>query len=356
MYSEGCENKISVKILPVIISAVAAVILLLFIFFDIPKHAASQAKPIVAVPENIASENNAPAYWQAPDINNITGAETKQLIAYGKELIAHTAQYFGPHGSVLKISNGLNCQNCHLQAGTAVYGNNYGSVASLYPKFRARSGGIENIYKRVNDCFERSLNGHAIDTTGKEMQAITAYINFLGSNVNRGQKAAGSGFKEMAFMDSAANSTKGKAVYTVRCQSCHQQNGEGLIKPDNSEYIYPALWGSHSFNDGAGLYRLSNLAKFIKYNMPQGITFKSPMLSDEEAWDVAAFVAMQARPHKAVLKDWPDKSTKPIDHPFGPFADSFTAMQHKLGPFKPIAAAQKQREQAAKNIKAIPGR
>ena len=356
MYSGDSENKISVKILPVIISPIAIVMFLLFIFYDFPKPAAHKAKSLATAPENIASEKDASLYWQAPDIDNIPVAETKQQIAYGKDLIAHTALYFGPHGSVSKISNGLNCQNCHLQAGTAVYGNNYGSVASLYPKFRARSGSFENIYKRVNDCFIRSLNGHAIDTTGREMQAITAYINFLGSNVKKGEKAAGSGFKELAFMDSAANPQKGKAVYIVRCQSCHQQNGDGLIKPDSSEYIYPALWGSHSFNDGAGLYRLGNMAKFIKYNMPQGISFKIPMLSDEEAWNVAAFIAVQPRPHKAVPKDWPDKSAKPLDHPFGPYADSFTARQHKLGPFKPIVTAQQQREQTAKNIKATPGR
>ena len=137
-------------------------------------------------------------YWVAPDINTITDSNLKLQVAYGKELIAHTSKYLGPLGSVSKISNGMNCQNCHLQAGTVTWGNNYGSVASLYPKFRARSGSIENIYKRVNDCIERSLNGKALDTVGKEMQAITAYINFLGSNVVKGKKAAGSGFKDLA--------------------------------------------------------------------------------------------------------------------------------------------------------------
>jgi thiosulfate dehydrogenase len=86
-----------------------------------------------------------------------------------------------------------------LQAGTAVFGNNYGSVASLYPKFRARSGTTENIYKRVNDCFERSLNGKAIDTAGKEMQAIVAYINFLGTNVEREKRQKVRALKTLHF-------------------------------------------------------------------------------------------------------------------------------------------------------------
>ena len=153
-------------------------------------------------------------YWTAPDVNSITDVKQKEQVEYGKELIAHTAKYLGPNGSVLKMSNGMNCQNCHLQAGTAVFANNYGSVASLYPKFRARSGAIENIYKRVNDCFERSLNGKALDTTGKEMRAIFAYISFLGTNVEKGKKAEGSGFKDLAYLNRAAEPEKGQIIYT----------------------------------------------------------------------------------------------------------------------------------------------
>ena len=88
-------------------------------------------------------------YWTAADITSIADAKQKELVLYGKELIAHTAKYFGPKGTVKAMSNGMNCQNCHLNAGTKVFGNNYGSVASMYPKFRPRSGSVENIYKRI---------------------------------------------------------------------------------------------------------------------------------------------------------------------------------------------------------------
>ena len=283
-------------------------------------------------------------YWTAPDVSSITDVKQKEQIEYGQELIAHTAKYLGPRGSVLQISNGMNCQNCHLQAGTAVFGNNYGSVASLYPKFRARSGSIENTYKRVNDCFERSLNGKAIDSVGKEMQAIVAYINFLGTNVEKGKKAEGSGLKDIAFLDRAADPAKGMIVYTAKCQSCHQANGEGFFNNERTEYIFPPLWGKNSFNDGAGLYRLSNFAKYVKYNMPQGVTHENPQLSDEEAWDVGAYITSQQRPHINVLNDWPDKAKKPFDHPFGPYDDSFSEKQHKLGPFKAIVEAQIKKE------------
>lgn len=319
----------------------------IIIYFNNQPKKASKFISSSTVP-SISSEK---VYWKAPDVESVTDLKLKESISYGKELIAHTSIYLGPKGSVLQMSNGLNCQNCHLDAGTKVWGNNYGSVASLYPKFRARSGAIENIYKRVNDCFQRSLNGIALDTNGKEMQAIKAYIIFLGSNVEKGKKAEGSGFKDLSFLDRAANPEIGKSVYINKCQSCHQENGQGVYNADQSEYIYPALWGEHSFNDGAGLYRISNFAKYVKYNMPQGVNYQNPMLSDEEAWDVAAYVISRNRPHINVPKDWPDISKKPIDHPFGPYIDSFNSVQHKFGPFKPIISAQEKREKADKDAK-----
>lgn len=142
----------------------------------------------------------------------------------------------------------------------------------------------------------------------------------------------------------------GKVVYAAQCQSCHQANGEGQLQPTGDEYLYPPLWGKHSYNDGAGLYRLSNFAKYIKYNMPLGATHTNTILTDEQAWDLAAFVNSSPRPHKDVPYDWPDISKKPFDHPFGPYADDFSEKQHKYGPFKPITEAQKKRSGSSTKV------
>lgn len=345
---QGLVPVISKLILVIVVLVIGLIAMpIIFYYTNLPDKPKDKISNADAAGSEV--KKDAVAYWTAPEVSSITDAKQKEQVEYGKELIAHTAKYLGPNGSVLKISNGLNCQNCHLQAGTAVFGNNYGSVASLYPKFRARSGSTENIYKRVNDCFERSLNGKAIDTAGKEMQAIVAYINFLGTNVEKGKKAEGSGFKDLAFLDRAADPEKGLTIYTAKCQSCHQANGEGLFNGDKTEYTFPALWAKSSFNDGAGLNRISNFAKYVKYNMPQGTTYQSPQLSDEEAWDVSAYILSQPRPHINVPKDWPDKSKKPFDHPFGPYADNFNEKQHKFGPFKPIIEEQKKKEEESKS-------
>lgn len=318
-----------------VITAIGVLILVL----NPGRTAVEAPEPVKNDIEVKAKEN----WWTPPDIETISDSAQRKKVLYGKNLVAHTASYFGPKGSISQSTNGLNCQNCHLNAGTVVFGNNYGSVASTYPKFRPRSGSIESISKRVNDCFERSLNGKALDTTSAEMRAIIAYIKFLGSNIVKGEKASGSGLKDLPYLSRAANPALGKKSYILKCQSCHQANGDGVLNNSKNEFTYPALWGNNSYNNGAGLYRLINLAKFIKYNMPLGATHEAPQLSDAEAWDIAAFINTQPRPNKDLSQDWPDISKKPVDHPFGPFADGFTETQHKLGPFGPIENARKKK-------------
>lgn len=280
--------------------------------------------------------------WKAPDWATVDAEPNADEIKYGRDLVANTSEFLGPKGKVKAISNGMNCQNCHLQAGTAPLGNNYGAVAATYPKFRARSGTEETIEKRINDCFERSLNGKALEINSKEMKAMKAYINWVGKDVPKGEVPKGSGIYEVPLLDRAADPIKGKLVYDNQCASCHQPDGKGMPKPDGTGYLYPPLWGENSYNHGAGLYRLSRFAGYVKANMPLGATFENPMLSDEEAWDVAAYVNSMDRPAKDLSKDWPDISKKPMDHPFGPFSDEFTEEQHKFGPFKPIQAAKAQ--------------
>lgn len=278
--------------------------------------------------------------WKSPDWNSVDAEPNAMEIKYGKELIANTSEFLGPNGKVKAISNGMNCQNCHLQAGAAPFGNNYGAVAATYPKMRARSGTEEDIQKRINDCFERSLNGQSLERDSKEMVAMVAYINWVGKDVPKGEIPKGSGLYEVPVLDRAADPSKGKLVYENQCQSCHAADGQGMVRPDGKGYTYPPLWGKNSYNHGAGLYRLSRFAGYVIANMPLGASFQNPILSDEEAWDVAAYVNSMDRPKKDLSQDWPDISKKPVDHPFGPFSDQFTEAQHKFGPFKPIQEAK----------------
>ena len=92
--------------------------------------------------------------------------------------------------------------------------------------------------------------------------------------------------------------------------------------------------------------RILTAAAFVRHNMPFGVTFDSPLLSDADAYDVAAFMNSLDRPVRPNLeKDFPNKLQKPVDTPYGPYVDGFPPEQHKYGPFDPIRA--KVRELAA---------
>jgi thiosulfate dehydrogenase len=173
------------------------------------------------------------------------------------------------------------------------------------------------------------------------MKSIVAYIQWLGKDVPKGQKAVGSGLVEMKWLDRPADPVAGKKLYMQKCQICHGYSGEGQRLTAKGNYIYPPLWGQNSFNTAAGLFRISNLSKYIRANMPNGSTYDSPMLSEEEAWDIAAYVVSLPRPQKTFVQDWPKIETKPVDHPFGPYADGFSEEQHKYGPFNEMLAKGK---------------
>jgi thiosulfate dehydrogenase len=286
--------------------------------------------------------------WSAPDSIDIPHNDTGDLIRYGRKLISKTSIYYGPHGSVGHNTNGMNCQNCHLNAGTVAWAGNFGSVASLYPRFGDRRGSTETINQRITDCFERSMNGKAPDSNGIEMRAMNAYIRWVGKDVIKGKKPRGTGLEQLSFIERAADPQRGRAIYIQKCQLCHGINGKGKLDSPNS-YLYPPLWGDDSYNTAAGLYRLSKFAGFIKDNMPFGSSYVNEHLTTEEAWDIAAFVNSQPRPAKKFRQDWPNILLKPVDLPDGPFPDSYPAIQHKYGPFAPIAKYKKDIAANSKN-------
>ena len=284
-------------------------------------------KSFTVVPANLGIT------WRPPNLSTLPEDEFGELVRYGRELVMHTASYLGPDGKVAKISNGLNCQNCHLAAGTKPYAANYSVVASSYPKFRKRSGTVEGFEKRVNDCIERSLNGSPLDEDGPEMKAMVAYLKWIGRNNSGKAENSGAGLVDITLLGRPADPARGHALYLQFCAQCHGEAGEGLKGDNDIEWKYPPLWGANSYNTGAGLYRISKFAAFIKANMPYGVTFENPLLTDEQSWDIAAYVNSMPRPHKEFPMDWPTLSWKPIDHPFGPYADSYSEREHKYGPF-----------------------
>jgi thiosulfate dehydrogenase len=261
---------------------------------------------------------------------------------YGRRLVAHTAELLGPDQSDPSrrmIDSRLNCASCHLSAGTEPGALTLLQTDEHYPRMSSRAGGMTDIEDRINECMQRSMNGRALAMDSPEMIAIAAYLRSLGAVYQATGAAQRQADDPPAFRtpDRAADLAAGERVFAARCSICHGSDGQGLLAAAERRkgYLFPPLWGPDSFNNGAGLHRVLTAARFIKARMPLG----EPTLSDDEAFDVAAFINSKPRPQMAGLeRDYPDRATKPIDNPYGPFADDFSLEQHRYGPFQPIAA------------------
>ena len=130
----------------------------------------------------------------------------------------------------------------------------------------------------------------------QEMTALIAYIEFVGKGTPEGVRLPGMGLMPIALPDALPDSRRGLAVYAQHCASCHGQNGQGEPKqPPEIGFYVPPLWGEGSFNGGAGMGQLFYAASFIRANMPTGVDYRTPTLTVQEAWDVAAY--MISNPH-----------------------------------------------------------
>lgn len=255
--------------------------------------------------------------------------------AYGQRLLRETGSLLGPdHPDPSRRYTGsrLACASCHLDSGAQPGQLSLIETASRYPRFSGRDGGPGDLQDRINGCMLRSMNGRALPRDGVELLAMIAYIESLATARPVAAVAEPAAFVEPARR---ADVDRGRVVFETRCASCHGRDGAGQALAGNPRfgYVFPPLWGPDSFNDGAGMHRVLTAARFIKARMPLGVAD----LTNDEAFDVAAFINAQPRPAMANLdKDYPDLTTKPIDSPYPPYADGFPREQHRFGPFAPI--------------------
>ena len=298
---------------------------------------ATQSKPMEAAATPVTT------IYKVPDTSTITKDEYGDLVRYGRALVLNTAHYIGPDGIAgTYLGNKMNCTNCHLDAGTRPYGLNFFSTHARYPQFRGRENRVLNLGERINNCVERPHNGVSLPLDSKEILAIESYIKWLGAGVPVGQHVAGDDGMELEYPDRAADVTKGGAIFAAECASCHGSDGGGKLTADASTYTYPPLWGDKAYQNGSSPSRVLKLARFIKANMPdKKATWQKPYLTDEQAIDVAAFIndgRIHSRPQKKdkSIPDYPNYKVKAIDYEAGPYPDTFSAEQHKFGPYQPI--------------------
>ena len=232
-----------------------------------------------------------------PDESTIPDDEYGAAVRRDLQLANHTDKEL-PNN----VGNQLNCTSCHLGNGSEVYAAPWNNMPSVYPIYSSRAGRVNTIQERINGCFERSMNGKALDLDSDDMNAMVSYMNWLSQDMPFGVSPEGRGFVKVD-KELEPNPETGKKLFAEKCSVCHGADGEGQYNADGT-YLYPAVAGDKSFNDGAGMARTYTAAAFIKGKMPFG---QGNTLSDQEAVDIAAYFTHLPRPVKANKdKDWPN--------------------------------------------------
>jgi thiosulfate dehydrogenase len=235
------------------------------------------------------------APFRVPSETEIEDTVTLAAVRRGRALIHSTRDSLPQH-----VGASLTCANCHIGDGTQRDAMPLVGSYARFPQYRGRSGKVDVIEDRINDCFVRSMNGTALARDSRDMRDIVSYLAFLSRGFPVGSPMDGQGVPALASMQ--GDSTRGRLVFASTCVACHGSDGHGTA-------VAPPLWGPQSFNIGAGMARLNSAARFIHALMPRD---RPGILTPQQAYDVAAYVTSRPRPDLVGKEnDWPHGGAPP---------------------------------------------
>lgn len=245
---------------------------------------ASRTSSIVANPKEPAA-----IPFRVPAESEITDSITLASVRRGRALIHNTRDSLPRN-----VSAALSCANCHIGDGTQANAMPLVGAYSRFPQYRARSGHVDLLEDRINDCFERSMNGKALEMKGRDMRDMVTYIAFLSRGYPPGAEMQGQGVPKLDPLD--GDTARGRQIFATLCIACHGADGNGSPAA-------PPLWGPRSFNVGAGMGRVRSAAAFIHHLMPRD---RPGTLTPQQAFDVATYVTTRPRPDfPGKERDWP---------------------------------------------------
>lgn len=248
------------------------------------------AVPVIAAEKHYQVELPAapkgPATFTPPDEKDIPNNQFGEAVRYGQSLFVNTQQLRGKY-----VGNEMNCVNCHIDRGRKANAAPLWGAYTMYPAYRKKNDHVNTIEERIQGCFKYSMNGTPPPAGSKELTALVTYHYWLAKGAPTGVALPGRGYPKLAKPEKSPSIQRGKKIFEANCAICHGANGLGTQV--DGKYQFPPLWGKNSFNWGAGMHRVNTAAAFIKANMPLG---KPNSLTEQEAWDVAAYMNSHERP------------------------------------------------------------
>jgi thiosulfate dehydrogenase len=197
------------------------------------------------------------------------------------------------------VGNRLSCRHCHLDAGRLADSAPLWAAWVAYPDYLHKDRRVDTFGERVQNCFVYSLNAQDSQAGGPPavgspvLDALETYSYWLATGAPTGDRQMpGRGYPHLKPPSAGFDIERGRIVYQQTCALCHGEQGTG-VSDANGRVLFPPLWGAAAYNQGAGMHRIAVAAAFIHANMPLG---RPASLSEQQAWDVAAFIHHQEHP------------------------------------------------------------
>jgi thiosulfate dehydrogenase len=224
--------------------------------------------------------------FEPPPDSAIPAGKFGDVVRFGEQIFRDPARYAPQF-----VGNELRCSNCHLQAGRQSGASPMWAAYVAYPAYRSKNGHVNSFEERLQGCFRFSMNGKVPKLGDPVLVALESYSYFLAKGLPTDETAPGRGFPTLPKPPLAPDYERGAKVYAQNCASCH--GADGLGQSSGGKMVFPPLWGSQSYNWGAGMTSIKNAAEFIRANMPLAL---GGTLNAQQSWDVAAFIDSQVRP------------------------------------------------------------
>ena len=188
-----------------------------------------------------------PDCYAVRDVEKLPASRQNDLITYGHQLVINTQRYLGPDvadAAMRFAGNNLACVNCHLRAGLQPFAAPLVSTYTSFPMMV--DGRVITLSERINGCMTRSMNGRALPADGHEMEALVAYMDFLGQGTPTGIRVPGMGLRPVSQPDQRPAAERGRRVYAAQCARCHGEDGQGRLRSARPRdgYEAPPVWAT----------------------------------------------------------------------------------------------------------------